>query len=112
MDQAFEKMLNKPVRRHPHQKDIPEPCLEQGKHKESICREAERPPQPDVSRDSDDEQNSITFQETMDTDQCIQKLVRTELEGYEWTQCKIENTAQYWVMKEKEAAITIAACWN
>ena len=41
----------------------------------------------------------------MDTDQCIQKLVRTELEGSEWTQCKIENTTQYWAMKEKEAAI-------
>ena len=40
----------------------------------------------------------------MDTDQCIQKLVRTDLEGSEWTQHKIENTAQYWAMKEKEAA--------
>ena len=45
------------------------------------------------------------LQETLDTDQCIQKLVRTEPEGSEWTQCKIENTAQYWTMKEKEAAI-------
>ena len=59
--------------------------MEQGKCKETICREAERPPQPDVSRDSDDEQNSIVSQETMDTDQCIQKLVRTEPEGSEWT---------------------------
>ena len=41
----------------------------------------------------------------MDTDQCIQKLVRTELEGSEWTQCKIENTAQHWAMKGKEAGI-------
>ena len=41
----------------------------------------------------------------MDTDQYIQKLVRTEPEGSECAQCKIENTAQYWVMKEKEAAI-------
>ena len=41
----------------------------------------------------------------MDTDQCIQKLVRTEPEGSEWAQCKIENTTQYWVMKEKEEAI-------
>ena len=41
----------------------------------------------------------------MDTDQCIQKLVRAEPEGSERTQCKIENTAQYWAMKEKEAAI-------
>ena len=30
----------------------------------------------------------------MDTDQCIKKLVRTEPEGSEWTQRKIENTAQ------------------
>ena len=41
----------------------------------------------------------------MDTDQCIQKLIRTEPEGSEWTQCKIENTTQYWAMKEKEAVI-------
>ena len=40
----------------------------------------------------------------MDTDWCIQRLIRTELEGSEHTQCKIEDTAQYWVMKEKEAA--------
>ena len=52
MDQAFEKLLSTPVTRYPHQKDKPELCMEQGKHKESICREAERLPQPDVSRDS------------------------------------------------------------
>ena len=74
MDQAFEKMLSKPARRHPHQKDKPEPHMEQRKHKETICREAERPPQPDISRDSDNEQNSIASQATMDTDQCIQNL--------------------------------------
>ena len=39
------------------------------------------------------------------TDQCIQKLIRTELEGSEHAQCKIENTARYWVMKEKETVI-------
>ena len=33
------------------------------------------------------------------------KIVRTEPEGSECAQCKIENTAQYWAMKEKEAAI-------
>ena len=42
MDQAFEKLLSKPVRRHPLQKDKYEPCTEQGKCKETICREAER----------------------------------------------------------------------
>ena len=40
----------------------------------------------------------------MDTDQCIQRLVRTEPEGFDCAQCKIEDTAQYWAMKEKEAA--------
>ena len=105
MDQAFEKLLSKPAKRHPCQKDKPELHMEQGKHKETIRREAERLPQPDISRDSDDERNSITLQETMNTDQCIQKLIRTEPEGSEQTQCKIENTTQYWVIKEKEAAI-------
>ena len=41
----------------------------------------------------------------MDTDRCIQKLVRTELEGSECAQQKIENTAQYWVVQEKEAVM-------
>ena len=41
----------------------------------------------------------------MDTDKCIQRLVRTELEGSEHTQQKIEKTTQYWVVREKEAAM-------
>ena len=40
----------------------------------------------------------------MDTDQCIQKLVRTDQEGSECAQCKIEETIQYWVAQEKKAA--------
>ena len=38
-------------------------------------------------------------------DQCIQKLVRTKQEGSERTQCKIEETIQYWVAQEKKAAM-------
>ena len=41
----------------------------------------------------------------MDTDKCIQRLVRTELEGSECAQQKIEKTAQYWGKKEKEAVM-------
>ena len=41
----------------------------------------------------------------MDTDQCIQKLVRTEQESSECTQCKIEETVQYWAAQEKTAAM-------
>ena len=41
----------------------------------------------------------------MDTDQCIQKLVRTNQEGSEHTQHKIEETVQYWVAQEKKAAM-------
>ena len=54
-DQAFEKLLSKPVKRHPHRKDNPELRMEQGKCKKTIHREAERLPQPDISRDSDNE---------------------------------------------------------
>ena len=36
----------------------------------------------------------MVSQEMMDTDQCIQRLIRSELEG--------SDHAQYWVMKEKE----------
>ena len=39
----------------------------------------------------------------MDTDQCIQKLVRTNQEGSECAQHKIEETAQYWAAQEKKA---------
>ena len=41
----------------------------------------------------------------MDTDQCIQKLVRTDQEGFERAQHKIEETVQYWVAQEKKAAM-------
>ena len=45
MNKAIEQFLNKPARRHSCQKDKPEPCTEQGKHKETIHKEAERLPQ-------------------------------------------------------------------
>ena len=38
----------------------------------------------------------------MDTDQCIQKLVRTKQEGSERTQRKIEETIQYWAAQVLE----------
>ena len=41
----------------------------------------------------------------MDTDRCIQKLVRTEPEGSECAQCKIEEAVQYWVAQEKKAVM-------
>ena len=55
MNKAIEHLLNKPERRHSCRKDKPEPHTEQGKHKESICKEAETLPPRDVSRESDDE---------------------------------------------------------
>ena len=79
--------------------------MEQGKHKEVLCQEAEMLAQINVSEDSDDERNSRISLETMDTDQCIQKLIRTDQEDSECTQCKIEETVQYWVAKEKKAAM-------
>ena len=79
--------------------------MEQGKHKEVLRKEAEMLPPINVSRDSDEEQNSRILLKTMDTDQCIQKLVRTDQEGSERTQHKIEETVQYWVAKEKKAAM-------
>ena len=75
--------------------------MEQGKCKETICKEAEMLPPRNVSRESDNEQNSRVSLETMYTDRCIQKLVRTELESSECTQCKIEETIQYWWHKRK-----------
>ena len=95
MNQAFDQLLKKSVRRHSHQKDKPEPHREQGKRKETIRKEAEMLPPRNVSRESDDEQNSRVSLETMDTDRCIQKLVRTEPSGSERAQWKIEKTVQY-----------------
>ena len=66
--------------------------MEQGKCKKALCKKAEMLPPRNVSGESDDEQNSRILLETMDTYQCIQKLVRTEQEGSECTQRKIEET--------------------
>ena len=90
-------MLNKPARKHSRWKDKPELRMEQGKCKEVLRQEVETLPPINVSRDSDDEQNSRISLETMDTDGCIQKLVRTNQEGSERAQRKIEETVQYWV---------------
>ena len=70
--------------------------MEQGKCKEAIRKEAETLPPKNVSRESDDERNSRALLETVDTNQCIHKLVRTELESSEHAQHKIEETVQYW----------------
>ena len=55
MNQAIEQLFKKSARRHPHRKDKPEPRMEQGKHKESIRKEAETLPPRNISRESDDE---------------------------------------------------------
>ena len=54
MNEAIDQLLKKPVRRHSHQKDKPELHMEQGKHKEAICKEAEMLPPRNISRESDD----------------------------------------------------------
>ena len=79
--------------------------MAQGKHKEALRKEAEMLPPRNISGESDDERNSRILLETMDTDQCIQKLVRTKQEGSECTQRKIEETIQYWAAQEKKAAM-------
>ena len=54
MNEAIERLLKKPARKHPCWKDKPEPHMEQGKHKEVLRKEAETLPPINVSRDSDD----------------------------------------------------------
>ena len=105
MNEAIDQLLKKPARKHSHQKDKTEPHMEQGKCKEVLHKEAEMLPPRNISGESDDERNSRILLETMDTDQCIQKLVRTKQEGSECTQCKIEETIQYWAAQEKKAAM-------
>ena len=79
--------------------------MEQGKCKEALHKEVEMLPPRNVSGESDDKRNSRISLETMDTDKCIQKLVRTKQEGFECTQRKIEETVQYWVAQEKKAVM-------
>ena len=55
MNEAIKRLLNKPARKHSHQKDKPEPRMEQGKCKEALCQEVETLPPINVSRDSDNE---------------------------------------------------------
>ena len=55
MNEAIERLLNKPARKHSCWKDKPELHMEQGKHKEVLCQEAETLPPINVSGDSDDE---------------------------------------------------------
>ena len=55
MNEAIERLLNKPVRKHSCRKDKPEPCMEQGKRKEALCQVAETLPPINISGDSDDE---------------------------------------------------------
>ena len=69
MNKAIDQLLKKPVRRHSRWKDKPEPCTEQGKHKEALRKEAEMLPPRNISGESDDERNSRVLLETMDTDQ-------------------------------------------
>ena len=105
MNEAIERLLNKPARKHSCRKDKPELCMEQGKRKEVLCQEVEMLPPINVSGDSDNERNSRISLKTMDTDRCIQKLVRTDQEGSEHAQRKIEETIQYWAVREKKAAM-------
>ena len=58
MNQAIEQLLKNSVIRHSRQEDKPELHTEQGKHKESIHKEAETLPPRNVSRESDNERNS------------------------------------------------------
>ena len=71
MNEAIERLLKKPARKHSHWKDKPELHMEQGKCKEVLCKEMEMLPPINISRDSDNERNSRILLETMDTDQCI-----------------------------------------
>ena len=105
MNEAIKRLLKKPARKHACRKDKPEPRMEQGKRKEALHKEAETFPLINISGDSDNKRNSRISLETMDTDQCIQKLVRTDQEGSKCTQRKIEETIQYWVAQEKKAAM-------
>ena len=51
VNKTIEQLLNKPARRHTHQKDKPEPNMEQEKHRKTIHKEADMPPQRNINRE-------------------------------------------------------------
>ena len=53
MNEAIDRLLKKPARKHSHWKDKLEPCTEQGKYKEVPRKEVETLPPTNVSGDSD-----------------------------------------------------------
>ena len=53
MNEAIERLLKKPARKHAHWKDKAELHTELGKHKEVLCEEAEMFPPINISGDSD-----------------------------------------------------------
>ena len=55
MNEAINQLLKKPARKHSRQKDKPELRMEQGKHKEALCKEAEMLTPRNVNGESDDE---------------------------------------------------------
>ena len=55
MNEAIERLLKKPARKHSHWKDKPELCTEQGKRKEALCKEVEMLPPRNISEESDNE---------------------------------------------------------
>ena len=105
MNEAIERLLNKPARKHSHQKDKPEPRMEQGKHKEVLHQEAKTLPPINISRDSDDEQNSRISLETMDTDQCIQILVRPTKKVLNMLNARLRKPPNIGQHKKKKAAM-------
>ena len=65
------KQSTEPARKHSHRKDKPELCMEQGKCKEALRKEAKTLPPRNVGGESDDKRNSRVSLETMDIDQCV-----------------------------------------
>ena len=104
MNKAIEQLLNKPVRKQTCWKNKPEMNTEQEKHRKTIHKEADMPPPRRVSRESDDEWNSIALQELMDTDKCIQRLVRSEPKGSDHAQQEIEAL---WAMSRYFGILTL-----
>ena len=105
MNKAIDRLLKKPARKHSHWKDKPELHTAQGKHKEALHKEAETLPPRNISGESDDRQNSRVLLEKMDTDQCIQKLVRTEQEVLNTLNAKLRKLSSIGWHRKKKAAM-------
>ena len=103
MNEAMDKLLRKPAKKQVRRNVEPVSNTTQEQRRKTIRKEKEVPSPREISRNTDDERNSVASLRTMDTERHIQYFLRTESQDSERVQRKVENTVDYWTAEEKRA---------